>query len=241
MWLLTPISQLGVIAAIVRCKLTRSFPVFIAFLLFDVLRSVSLWWLGHSPFSRIYREIWISTEPVYLLLELLVVLELYRLLYRAYPGIQRFAGGLVLIGLIAATVITFGTVKFDLSRIGWTLPTLQGLFLTKRVVCSVLGILVFITMALFPRAPSAKNVLLHGWLLAALLNIAAVGFFAINVGTNTEWIGTVFLVLQMGCFLWWAVALEQPGPPKPPPTIEETRRVEELNDELVAFMRWLAR
>ena len=239
-WLLTPVAELVVVASIKRCKLTGSFPVFIGFLLFDVLRSAVLWWLGQSPFSNAYRDIWIATEPVFLALEFLVVLELYRLLYRAYPGIHSFARGLIAIGIMIAFAVTFGTVKVDLGRIVWTVPDLQRLFLVKRVVCSILALLVLTTMALFPRAPSAKNVLLHGWLLAALLSTAALGFFAINVGSSTEWIGTLFLIFQLMCFVGWAFGFQKSQPPPPAPSPEETRKIEELNAELLAVARWLA-
>lgn len=90
-WHVTPIAELAVIGVLVVRKVIREFKIFALYLAVDILRSIVLWWLAGSTSTQMYRVAWVATEPVCLCLQVLVVLEFYWLLYRAYPGIQAFA------------------------------------------------------------------------------------------------------------------------------------------------------
>ncbi len=240
MWAITRIAQVAVLATIALRGIVRDFRVFVIYLLADMLVGAILWWLGRSPGTDVYREVWVTTEPVLLIFQVLVVLDFYRLLYRAYPGIQAFARVLILVAIGVAVAVTFGTVQLDVHRIVWRVPDLQRLFVVKRVVSSLLGILMFTTMAFFPKAPSARNILLHGWLLALLFIAAAGGFFGINVGLGTARMGALFMTVQLCCFVTWAVALRSPYV-KAKPSAEAVARTERWNKDLMVFARWLIR
>lgn len=101
-------------------------------------------------------------------------------------------------------------MQLDLHQIVWRFPDVQRLFLVKRVVSSLLGVLMFTTMAFFPKAPSARNILLHGWLLTVLFIAETGGVFGINLGVATVWMGALFMTVQLGCFVVWAAALRAP-------------------------------
>ncbi len=240
MWAVTPIAQAAVLATIVLRGIVRDFRAFVIYLLADMGVAAILWWLGRSPDTDAYREVWVTTEPLLLIFQILVVLDFYRLLYRAYPGIQAFARVLILVAIGVALAVTFGTVQLDVHRIVWRVPDLQRLFVVKRVVSSLLGFLMFTTMAFFPKAPSARNLLLHGWLLALLFIAAAGGFFGINVGLGTAWMGALFMTVQLCCFAIWAVALRSPYV-KAKPSAEAMARTERWNKDLMVFARWLIR
>ena len=239
-WAITRIAQVAVLATIALRGIVRDFSVFVIYLLADMLVGAILWWLGRSPSTDAYREVWITTEPLLLIIQTLVVLDFYRLLYRAYPGIQAFARVLILVAIGVALAVTFGTVQLDVHRIVWRIPDLQRLFVVKRVVSSLLGFLMFTTMAFFPKAPSARNILLHGWLLALLFIAAAGGFFGINVGLGTAGMGALFMTVQVCCFVTWAVALRSPYV-KAKPSAEAVARTERWNKDLMVFARWLIR
>ncbi len=240
MWAITPIAQAAVLATIVLRGIVRDFRAFVIYLLADMLVAATLWWLGSSPYTATYREVWVTTEPLLLIFQILVVLDFYRLLYRAYPGIQAFARVLILVAIGVALAVTFGTVQLDVYRIVWRVPDLQRLFVVKRLVSSLLGFLMFTTMAFFPKAPSARNLLLHGWLLALLFIAAAGGFFGINVGLATPWMGALFMTVQVCCFAIWAVALRSPYV-KAKPSAEAMARTERWNKDLMVFASWLIR
>ena len=239
-WLLTPIAQVSVIAVLVRYRLLRTFKVFGLYLAADVLRSSFMWWFGRSAETKQYWVLWLITEPVFLLFQCFLVLELYRLLYAAYPGIRGFARMLVGLGVVVALIVTFGSINVDVGRIVWRVPNVQGMFITKRVVSSLLGMLVLVTMMFFPRAPSARKILLHGWLLAGMFLVAAIGFFAINFGYRAELMGVAFLLVQIVLLALWAFGFSRPIPRRDdPPTPEEIQQVERWNDDLLRVARWL--
>ncbi len=240
MWAITPIAQVAVVASIVLRGIFREFKVFAIYLIADILLTGIWWWLGRSPGSPAYREVWVSTQPLLLAFQILVVLDFYRLLYRAYPGIHAFARVLIIAAIGVALVVTFGTVQLDVHRIIWRVPDVQRLFVVKRVVSSLLGVLMFTTMAFFPRAPSARNLVLHGWLLALLFIAAAGGFFGINFGLTTQRMGALFMTIQFCCFVIWAAALRAPYA-KATPSAEAIERTDRWNKDLMLFAKWLVR
>jgi hypothetical protein len=239
-WAITPIAQAAVVASIIFRGIFRDFRIFAIYLVVDIVLTGIWWWLGRSPDTAAYREVWVATQPLLLTFQALVVLDFYRLLYRAYPGIQAFAHGLILIAIGVALAVTFATVQVDVHRIVWRVPDVQRLFVVKRVVSSLLGILMFTTMVFFPKAPSARNILLHGWLLTGLFIAAAGGFFGINLGYATAWMGALFMTVQLGCFVIWAVALRSPYV-KAKPSAEAMARADRWNKDLMLFAKWLVR
>ncbi len=239
-WAITPIAQAAVVASIILRGIFRDFRTFAIYLVMDILLTGIWWWLGRSPNTEAYRDVWVATQPLLLTFQALIVLDFYRLLYRAYPGIQAFARGLILIAIGVALAVTFATVQLDVHRIVWRVPDVQRLFLVKRVVSSLLGILMFTTMVFFPKAPSARNITLHGWLLTALFIAAAGGFFGINLGYATAWMGALFMTVQLACFVIWAVALRSPYV-KAKPSAEAMARTDRWNKDLMLFAKWLVR
>jgi len=209
-WAVTPIAQAAVLASVILRGIVREFRVFAVYLFADMLVSSICWWLGLSPSTAAYREVWVATQPLLLFFQTLVVLDFYRQLYRYYPGIHAFARILILVAIGVALVITFATMQLDVHRIVWRFPDVQRLFVVKRVVSSLLGVLMFTTMAFFPKARSARNILLHGWLLTVLFIAETGGVFGINLGVATAWMSALFMTVQLGCYVVWAVALRPP-------------------------------
>jgi len=240
-WLLTPLAQVAVLVTLYARRLLREFKIFALFLAGDVIISALRWSLGGSLHATAYRTVWVITEPFLLVLQTLVVYEFYQLLYRAYPGINAFAKALLLIAVAVALVVTFGTVQLDVGRVTWRFPDVQRLFVVKRVVSSLLGLLMFTTMAFFPRARSAANLRLHGWLLTVLFIAAAGGFFGINFGLASPWMGVLFMSAQLACFVLWAAGLRAPYVKEEQPSKESIARVERLNQDFAFLAKWLSR
>src|SRR5215472_5811337 len=238
-WHITPIAQVAVIATLVLRKIIWEFKIFAVYLIVDILRSMIVWWLGGSTSTEAYRTAWVATEPVYLVLQVLVVVEFYRLLYRAYPGIQAFARALLIVAVAVALAVTFGTLHLDIGRVVWKMPDLQRLFVAKRLVSSLMGFLMFTTMVFFPRAPSARNILWHGWLLTVLFIAAAGGFFGINYGVASQWAGALFMTVQLGCFVLWSLVFRSPYVKAPLPSLEAAARTERWNQDFILLARWL--
>jgi len=240
LWAITPAAEAAALTAIVLRGIVREFRIFAIYLVADIILSAIMWWFGGSPGSPAYREAWVTTQPLLLAFQILVVLDFYRLLYRVYPGIHAFARVLIIVAIGVALAVTFGTVQLDVHRIVWRFPDVQRLFVVKRVVSSLLGVLMFTTMAFFPKAPSARNIVLHGWLLAVLFSAAAGGFFGINYGLATQQMGALFMTIQFCCYVTWAAALRPPYA-KAVPSAEAVARTERWNKDLILFAKWLVR
>jgi hypothetical protein len=118
-------------------KIIWEFKIFALYLIVDIPRSIIVWWLGGSTANFAYRVAWVVTELAYLVLQVLVVVEFYRLLYRAYPGIQAFARALLVVAVAVAWAVTFGTLQLDIGRVEWGAPDMQRLFVAKRLVSSL--------------------------------------------------------------------------------------------------------
>jgi len=238
-WFAMTLAEIGVVAAFLFRKVARQFRIFCVYLAGSVLRAGALRYFGGEAHTLAYRTIWSSTEPVFLVLQIFVVLEFHRLLYRAYPGIQAFARALLLVAAVVAILVTFGTVELDVGRIVWTVPDVQRLFVVKRLVSSLMGLLLLITMAFFPNAPSASNVRLHGWLLTIFFLASAGGFFGINIGLATPWMGTIFLTLQLACFVFWFLCIRPASSGVTKPALESIARTERWNKDLLFLAKWL--
>jgi hypothetical protein len=235
-------TEIAVVLRLLTQRLWRLFPFFCLYLVADASRSVFLWHLGNSPNTKMYRTAWIATEPWAICLDILVTLELYKSLYRAYPGIHRFARIVVAVGVLVAAAITFGTLSIDIKNITWTVPDLQRIFLLKRTVSSVIAVLLAVTMTVFPRAECAVTVIQHGWLLTALFTARALGFFLADIGINSDAISLPFLAVQCILYLLWLVWLSAPAiRRRAPRSASEIARTEKWNRDLLDATRWLIR
>jgi hypothetical protein len=238
-WFAMTFAQIGVLIAFLSRHIAAQFKIFCIYVATGVLRTCILRYFGGEAHTLTYRTLWSATEPIFLLLQIMVVLEFHRVLYRSYPGIEAFARILLLCATVVALLVTFGTVQLDVGRIVWTVPDVQRLFVVKRLVSSLLGLLLLITMAFFPSAPSTSNVRLHGWLLSGFFIASAGGFFGINFGLRAPWMGTMFMTVQLGCFILWSLCVRPISPVVERPTPETIARTERWNRDLVFLAKWL--
>lgn len=241
MWCFVLLSEFAAFARLLTLRLWRLFPFFCTYLITDIFRFLLLWSLGRSPNTKMYRTVWISTEPWAILIDLFVILELYKALYHAYPGIHRFARIIISLGIVIAITITFGTLSIDLHHITWRVPDVQRIFLLKRIVSSVIAVLLAVTITTFPRAQCAATVIQHGWLLTGLFSARALGFFLANLGIDSDIISLPFLAAQCALYLLWAFWLREPTTPRPPRSPEDIARTEKWNRELLDATNWLVR
>lgn len=240
-WAAGPLVQLLVIARLMQLQLFLRFKLFVAFIAVDAGGSVLLWALDTSSATAAYRNAWVAIECVCFLLKVGAVLELYRLLYESYPGIHSFARILILTACIIAVVVTLGGIPIDLHHISWKVPNLQRVFLGERVTSSVLGLLILITMALFPRSPSARNILLHGWLLSAMFLSTAFTFLAINISNRTEVPAILWGTAQLACYTGWIIGLRPRVFVQRTFSDEDLARTERQREELDRTARFLLR
>lgn len=133
-----------------RERLTGTYRFFSMFLLFHMLRAVALMtatalgrMLGEAPisdfFSRGYYWVWVITEPVQWVLYILVVLELYGLVFRNYKGIASLGRWAILAGLVISVLVAALTLPLDLNS-AEPLPLLRYVLIVDRGVTSSLAL-----------------------------------------------------------------------------------------------------
>lgn len=242
-WFLTPVLELAIVFVLWRRRSLKLFRFFVIYLMADAVRSTSLWILGgSSTFAEIYRIAWIDSEPLILCLNVTLVWELIRLLYKAYPGIHSFAKIAISIAVLVAILLTVFSSPLDIRRATTTASdrTLLRFLQVERVLDLGLSLIVFVTVGLFPSSHYARPIRQHGFLLSALFASISAGYFAINYGFNSEVSGLATLAVELGLYGWWLRLFMAPEPERLPiPSPEEVARLDQLNEDLLALSRWL--
>jgi len=175
-------------------KLAKRHPVFTAYLAYSVLRALvatQFTVASNGALSKSYTYFWLWSEPILLLLQIAVTLEVHAGIWKEQRQVVAPARPLLFFSLLTAIVFAAIPVKAELSRFSGIhlLAVMQFEFLAKRYVSSVLAIFLILSalMYLVVSRNSLKNALFqHESMLAAYLGIYAIAAFAINMG----WIST---------------------------------------------------
>ncbi len=243
-WLLGAAAELLIPVKLARVGLLRRFKVFTTFILADSFGTFLLWRVGEVT-TATYRITWEATETTLLLLKLGCVLELYRLLYEEYPGIEKLARLLIVVGTVVALAATLGTISLDIGHLRFQRLSVRQLYLLERVVSTVVGVIVVVSMAYFPRMTSTRNFLLHGWLLSALFLSSALTFLTFNALTSLATADAVALAqaaLQFACYLGWIVGLKPAGSEEQIELSEgEAAEINRKDDEFTVAAKQLVR
>ena len=93
-----------------------------------LLESASLFFPASRAQSNLYAQLWMATEPVLWILYVLVVLELYTLVFQQYKGIASLGRWVVLAGLAVAVVLSSISLSADLSNPAEQFPDPSLLF-----------------------------------------------------------------------------------------------------------------
>jgi hypothetical protein len=213
-----------------RESLQHTYRVFAAYLLFHVGRSgalaavLLLWPLFHKgPHvqfgNNFYGWIWLLSEPVLWLFYILLVLELYSLVFRDYKGIASLSRWAIVVGLVIAIVVSSFTLPTDLSNPSEQFPILRYFFAIERGVTSSLVIFLLSISAFlvwFP-VPLRRNVVLHSMVYALYFMTTALALLLRNVRGNAvvNAVNVTILCLDLVCLGLWIVFLNRAGESRP--------------------------
>ena len=129
--------QVLIAGTMLRRKLYREYPVFLAYTVSHVVRCVVLFWIYHRGDREAYRYTYLGAEVLDAALAFGVIYELYWRLLRSYEGVQKLAGilfrcaAVLLLGIAVLTAAT--SPSTDTNRV------LAGLFTLERGVNVVRG------------------------------------------------------------------------------------------------------
>ena len=196
-WYSSVAVQLLFCAHLLWSRLAKKHPIFTLYLGCAVSRSIAAFFLtagynGALPLS--YTYFWLCSEPVLLLLQIAVALEVHSGMWKEYASAVKSARSLLFILLLAAIVFAAIPLRAELGREGAVqLRLLMHFeFLAKRYISTVLALfLVFSagTFLLIIRNSLRNELLRHESMLAAYFGIYAIAYLVVNMG----WIRTTLV------------------------------------------------
>jgi hypothetical protein len=204
-----------------RTGLRRTYRFFAAYVLFRLLRSALLeigpLFVPNARFvgSNLYAQLWMATEPVLWMLYVLVVLELYSLVFQKYKGIASLGRWVVLAGLAVALVLSSLSLSADLSNPAEQFPILRYFLAIGRGVLSslVIFLLCITTFLAWCPVPLNRNIVLHTIVYAIYFLGMALTILLRNLtgSTVTMYANIAILLVSIGCLATWIVKLDVKG------------------------------
>lgn len=171
-------------------RLANRHPIFTAYLAYSVLRSlVALQFTvaANGALPRAYTYFWLWSEPILLLLQIAVTLEVHGAMWKEHVSVARSARPLLYFSLMSAFVFAAVPMKAELSH--FSPMRLQAImqfeFLAKRYVSTVLAVFLVLSAVMYLviiRNSLKSSLFQHESLLVVYFGIYAVGSFAINMG-----------------------------------------------------------
>lgn len=160
--------------------------------------------------SRLYRDLFVTSQVLMVVFDAMVVLELYSVILQNLKGIARIAGRYVRITLMVAVVIALGLLRWENNT-----ATMTGyLFAFQRTVMSILVVFLLLISAflVYYPVPLGRNVIVYiagytAYFLtaAAVTMIQNLGFFWYRL------LGGVDMAVLVACLLFWLLMLTRQG------------------------------
>jgi hypothetical protein len=191
-WYSSVAVQLLFCAHLVWTRLAKRHPIFTAYLGYSVLRSLIAMQFSvaaNGALPRAYTYFWLWSEPILLLLQIAVTLEVHGGMWKE-NAVAKPARPLLYFAILSAIVFAAVPMKVELSHFSpiRLQAIMQFEFLTKRYVSTVLALFLVLSalMYLVSIRNSLKSSLFrHEGLLVVYFGIYAVGSFAINMGWSS--------------------------------------------------------
>jgi hypothetical protein len=148
----------------------------------------------------------------------LIVLELFGLVLRDYPGIQTLSRRLLAAALAVSAVAALATLIPDLGNPAERYPILRAVYVGQRLVMSSLVVFFAILTAFlvwYP-VPLCRNVVVYcaGYCVYFISATMALFVLTIEGGAVTRIISTVLLGVAVACLIAWILLLNAQGETK---------------------------
>src|SRR5579871_2946819 len=192
--------------------LARTHPIFTSYLVCSVLRSFGAFYFtaGYGSLLPLsYTYFWLWSEPVLLLLQIAMTLEVHAGMWKEYAHVVTPARPMLFFVLLTAIVFAALPVKSELSKFGniQLQVVMQFEFLAKRYISTVLALFLGFSALLFlivVRNSVKSNLLRHESMLAAYFGIYSVCYFAVNMGWASKSLTNNYMLSALTlCLVIW--------------------------------------
>jgi hypothetical protein len=198
---------------LVWTRLARNYPIFTLYLGCSVVGSLAaMFFMRGAMGARLplsYTYFWLWTEPILMLLQIAVALEVHARMWTEHSEMVRPARSLLFFALLTALVFAAIPLRAELSRFsGIRLQAMiQFEFLSKRYISSVLALFLVFSAALFliaVRNGTKTSLFRHEGMLAAYFGIYAIAVFSVDMGWAMASLVNNYLASALTlCFVIW--------------------------------------
>jgi hypothetical protein len=198
---------------LVWTRLGKSYPTFTAYLALSVVASLCGIYFTRGAFgARLplsYTYYWLCAEPIILLAQIAVVLEVHAGMWKGHESIVRQMRPMLLFTLSTALIAAAIPVRSEAARVGASklIVIMQFEFLVKRYISSVLSIFLVLSAVLFlavVRNGPSRSLLRHDGILAAYFGVYAIATLLIDMGwVRTTLVNGYFVSALTLCFVAW--------------------------------------
>jgi hypothetical protein len=196
-------SQVVLLFKIAVTRLFHTYRWFTAYLALAVAQFFLLLPFHANQFP--YAWIWVRTEPLLVIMQALIILELYRLVLGGYAGIASLARWAFLAAISIALIVTILSLWPDLSNASQRFPIILYINVLKRAIYSSAAIFLLLITAFLAWYPIPLNrnttVLAMVYVPYFIGNSAALFVRNMAGDSVTRVVSTIMLVIDVGCFL----------------------------------------
>jgi hypothetical protein len=188
--------------------LYREYPCFFSYLLLSLLQAAVM---SPLPFySLVYRDAWLVTEALTAGAQILVVLELCKVILQGLQGITNVARRYIQWTMVFAVLSSLLLLTVERVPV-----SLMGHFLTcERAVMSSLVIFILLLMLflVYYPVPLNRNVITYSIGYAVYFMTKAVAIFVRNLGpASNRQLSTILMSISTACLLFWLLVLSRRG------------------------------
>ncbi len=204
-------------------RLARSFPTFTIYLAVSVIASLCAFYFMRGAVGALlplsYTYYWLCAEPVILLAQVAVALEVHIGMWKSHRSVVRQTCPLLLFALLTALVSAAIPTRSEIARAGASrlMAIMNFELLVKRYVSSVVAIFLILSAALFlivVRDGLKSSLFQHEGMLAAYFGIYAITALLIDMGWSRAVFVNSYLASALTlCFvIWFSVFKPHPLP-----------------------------
>lgn len=212
----------------IQTKWVSRFPIFYSYHVFILVQSLGLFGV-YFWFSRLYVGTYWTCEFIGLCLGSLILLEIYRVALRRYPGTARMARNML--GFVLAMAVAKALVGHSYGAVWWPAKTYGELDRNLRVVqlFAILALIVVIVAYSIPRGKHLRGILAGYGLFVALsvVNLTLPQFFFTY---------TPAIAYNLALCIWtvalWAPEKQESVAPAPVESRDHTTLVSRAKEDL---------
>lgn len=246
-WYISIGLHIALLARLASLRLLWRYRALTCFLFFSVCRSIALVSIA-GPQTLSYTYLWLATEPLLWAFSIGVAVELYGILCRHYPGIEKISKPLFIVTMGISAVIAAAPLFVERQFIltgSWLLLVKILAFIGKRFVLSAMALFVS-SLALFSflhPTQIRKNARVYGAMATSYFVLDAAQAL---IGTSTHSVfvaNAVILPLSAACLAIWVYLMRSLGEELPAGHVqiseEKQRLIDERGEQILGAMSQL--